>query len=263
MRGYLPPQTPEEQLLVRRVQDAAAGVRYGGGYRFLGFLDERGKALAEARLNKEDVCAAFWGGFEGAQRCYMGIGDEAAPLPEDFPLAAVRITCWMPGHTVPAAQLPTHRDYLGALLGLGLRRECIGDILTDGDSAMCFLDEKMARLVLEELTGVGRFSVNTQRVDAAEAAGWRQKTEEVRINVPSLRVDAVLASLLHVSRADAAGLILRGAVSLCHVPLTQQHAAVQEGDTLSVRGYGRWRITETGGLSRKGRIWLNAEKFIG
>ena len=263
MRGYLPPQTPEEQLLVRRVQDAASGVRYGGGYRFLGFLDERGRTLAEARLNKEDVFATFWGGFEDAQRCYMGVGGQQPPQPEDFPLAAVRITCWMPGHTVPAAQLPTHRDYLGALLGLGLKRECVGDILTEGDNAVCFLDEKMVPLVREELSGVGKFSVRVDEVDAAEAAGWKQKTEEVRINVPSLRADAVLASLLHLSRADAAALIVRGAVSLCHVPLSQQHAALQEGDTLSVRGYGRWRVLEIGGLSKKGRIWLKAEKFAG
>lgn len=262
MRGYLPPQTPEEQLLVRRVQDAAAGARYGG-CRFLGFLDERGRVLAEARLNKEDVVSAFWGGYEGAQRCYLGVAGDVPPQPEDFPLAAVRITCWLPGHTVPAAQLPTHRDYLGALLGLGLKRECVGDILTDGDSAVCFLDQKMVPLVRDELTGVGRFSVRVEEVGPEETAGWQQKTEEVRINVPSLRADAVLASLLHLSRADAAALIVRGAVSLCHVPLSQQHAAIQEGDTLSVRGYGRWRIVETGGLSKKGRIWLTAEKYTG
>lgn len=262
MRGYLPPQTPEEQLLVRRVQDAAAGARYGG-YRFLGFLDERGRTLAEARLNKEDVFSAVWGGFAGAQRCYLGVGGQQPPEPEDFPLAAVRITCWQPGHTTPTAQLPTHRDYLGALLGLGLKRECVGDILTDGASAVCFLDAKMVSLVMDELTGVGRFSVRVEHVDPAETADWQQKTEEVRINVPSLRADAVLASLLHLSRADAAALIVRGAVSLCHVPLTQQHASIQEGDTLSVRGYGRWRIAEIGGLSKKGRIWLTAEKFTG
>lgn len=262
MRGYLPPQTPEEQLLVRRVQDAAAGARYGG-FRFLGFLDERGCVLAEARLNKEDVYSLFWGGYEGAQRCYLGVGGEEAPAAEDFPLAAVRITCWLPGHTVPAAQLPTHRDYLGALLGLGLKRECVGDILTEGDSAICFLEAKMLPLVCDELTGVGKFSVRVESVPLSECAGRQQKTQEVRINVPSLRADAVLASLLHLSRADAAGLIVRGAVSLCHVPLSQQHAAVQEGDTLSVRGYGRWRIAEIGGLSKKGRIWLTAEKYTG
>ena len=262
MRGYVPPQTPEEQLLVRRVQDAAAGARYGG-QRFLGFLDERGRVLAEARLNREDVFSCFWGGFEGAQRCYLGIGGDEAPVPEDFPLAAVRITCWLPGHTVPTAQLPTHRDYLGALLGLGLRRECIGDILTDGDSAVCFLDDKMLPVVRDELSSVGRFSVRVEQVELAECAGWQQKTEEVRINVPSLRADAVLASLLHLSRAEAASLIMRGAVSLCHMPLSQQHASLEEGDTLSVRGYGRWRILEIGGLSKKGRIWLTAEKFTG
>ncbi len=263
MRGYLPPQTPEEQLLVRRVQDAAAGARYGGGYRFLGFLDERGRALAEAALNRETVCAAFWGGFAGAQRCYLGLGAEEPPAEKDFPIAAVRIACWMPGRTLPAAQLPGHRDYLGALLGLGLRRECVGDILTDGDAAVCFVDARMEPLLLQELTGVGRFSVRVEPADPALSADWQPKTQTVRVNVPSLRADAVVAALLHLSRADAAALIVRGAVSVCHVPLTQQHTAVQPGDTLSVRGAGRWRIVAVDGQSKKGRLWLETEKFTG
>ena len=262
MRGYIPPQTPEEQLLVRRVQEAAAGVRYADGFRFLGFLDERGRALAEARLNREDVGFAFWGGFDGAQRCYLGLGAVQPPQPSTFPIAAVRITCWQPGRQAPAGQLPGHRDYLGALLGLGVRRECVGDILTDGPSAVCFVDARMQPLV-QELTGVGRFSVRTEEEDLARLAGWQPQTQTVRVSVPSLRVDAVLAALLHVSRGDAAALVSRGAVALCHMPVTQQHMTVQPGDTLSVRGAGRWRIGETDGLSKKGRIWLEAEKFTG
>ncbi len=248
---------------MRRVQDAAAAVCNSGGYRFLGFLDERGRALAEARLNKEDAAALFWGGYEGAGRRFLGLGEYDPPEKEQFPLAAVRVTCWQPGHSIPTDKLPSHRDYLGALLGLGIKRECLGDILSEGDSAICFVDKKMQRVILEELTGVGRYSVRTELVDPDDLAGWQPKTEQLRINVPSLRADAVLAALLHLSRADATALILRGAVSVCHLPLTQQHAAIQEGDTLSVRGAGRWRIVAISGQSKKGRIWLDAEKFTG
>ncbi len=261
MRGYIPPQTPEEQLLVRRVQDAAASVCSRGGYRFLGFLDERGRALAQARLNKENVAAFFWGGYEGAGRCLLGLAEEFPPEKEAFPLAALRITCWQPGRTVPADKLPGHRDYLGALLGLGLKRECVGDILTDGDSATCFLDVKMQQVVMDELTSVGRLSVRVEPADLQALAAWQPRTQQLRVNVPSLRADAVLAALLHLSRADASGLVQRGAVSVCHMPLTQLHATIQEGDTLSVRGAGRWRILAVGGQSKKGRIWLDAEKF--
>ena len=262
MRGYQPPQTPEEQLLVRRVQEAAAAVRYNGGRRFLGFLDERGRTLAEAALHKEEVYACFWGGFSGAQRCFLGLGAEPVP-PSAFPLGAVCVKCWTPQRSLPAEDLPGHRDYLGALLGLGLRRESVGDILTEGQQATCLLETHAVPLVLQELGAVGRFSAHCALADAEQLANWQPRTEQLRVNVPSLRLDAVLAALLHCSRADAAALITRGAVSLCHLPTTQPHAAVQPQDTISVRGAGRWRIVALEGQSKKGRLWLAAEHFVG
>lgn len=249
---------------MRRVQEAAENARNGYGTRFLGFLDERGCVLAEACLHKEtDVFATFWGGFEEAQRCYLGLSGEAAPAAEEFPLTCLQLKCWLPGRCIPANALPTHRDYLGALLGLGLKRECLGDIMTQDDFALCFAEEKTARVILQELTSVGRFTVQAEPAAAEILQNWKPKTETLTLNVPSLRADAVLAALLHCSRTQAAGLIQGGAVSLCHVPLSQLHASVEEGDVFSVRGHGRFCVREIGGLSKKGRIWVTADRFTG
>ncbi len=255
MRGYIPPCTPEEQTLVRRVQEAVAAVR-GGGLRFLGFLDERGRSLAQAQLNRYDVNVNFWGGFKAARRWLLGLSEW--PLqPEDFPLSAIRIRCY------PGEEPPSHRDYLGALMGLGIKRECIGDILVVQDGAICFVEQKMADFLFRELISVGRCPVHLETADIQEYENWQQAVEPMRLNVASLRADTVLAALLRVSRGDAAALIERGAVLLCGVTLSSTHTAVEAGDSFSVRGYGHFRIAEIGGESRKGRLWLQAEKFIG
>lgn len=252
----MPARTPEEQLLVRRVQDAARSLQNGYGRRFLGFLDERGRSLAEAGLNREQAEGTFWGGYEGAQRVLLGLSGDGPIPPADFPLAAVKITC-------SRAEGLTHRDYLGALLGLGLRRECLGDILSANDTAVCFAERKMADVLCGQLVSVGRFAARAEPAAEADLAGLMPKTETLTINVPSLRADAVLAALLHLSRADSGALIESGALLICHVPSLAPHTAVEEGDTLSVRGYGRFRIVQLGGLSKKGRLWITAEKFTG
>lgn len=247
---------------MRRVQEACAGVQRRPGWRFLGFLDERGRTLAEACLHKQTAVAAFWGGFAGAQRCLLGLGGDCPPQEADFPLCAVQIACQLPPHAGAVAPC-THRDYLGALLGLGLERECIGDILTRADGAVCFVLERTAPVILQELTSVGRCIVRCTSTKALQLADWQPQTEQVRINVPSLRLDAVLAALLHTSRAKAAELISRGAVSLCHVPVSQPHTAVQPQDTISVRGSGRFLIEDVDGQSKKGRLWLSARRYVG
>ena len=247
-------------MLVRRVAELAAAVRYGG-VRFFGFLDERGRELAEACMNREGAVGCFWGGFDGAGRWYLGHGCEEAPMPEAFPLTAVRITCWLPGRTVPTAGLPGHRDYLGALLGLGIERDRVGDILVDGASAICFLEKKIAQVVWQELTEVGRFTVQLEEVRAEECVGLAFRTEQLTVNVASLRLDAVLAALLRLSRSDAAAMITHGAVSVGHIVRTQPHLELQEQDILSIRGHGRYRVGQVGSLSKKGRLWLTIEKY--
>ena len=139
---------------------------------------------------------------------------------------------------------PGHRDYLGALLALGVRREWVGDIRIRGAEAWVFCLPSVEEIAL------------------ADVPEEEVKTETVSFTVQSLRLDAVTAGLFHVSRTTAAELIRLGSVSLNYVPCLHTDAAIRDGDVISVCGKGKGTVTDTGGRSRKDRIFVTAERRV-
>ena len=169
------------------------------------------------------------------------------------PVAALRIAA-------KGEPLPGHRDLLGAMLGLGIERVCVGDILPDAqDPAVfyAFVLEEKADFLAAELTQAGRAAVCAARCAAVPehvlAAPQRALREAT---VPSLRADAVLGAMMNTSRALAAQSIAAGKVEVNHLPLRTAHEPVYEGDLFTVRGQGRWRLQAVGGKSRKDRIFI-------
>ena len=148
--------------------------------------------------------------------------------------------------TPHAERALTHRDYLGALLSLGIKRECLGDILPCPNGAYVFALPRIAPLLLEDLTSVGRCAARV-RTASSEALPPIPQPEEKTASVASLRLDAVLAAMLHVSRA----------VDVNHVTMSSALSEVYENDRFSVRGYGKYRLCGTGARSRKGRTFVS------
>lgn len=253
MSGYLPPSTPAEQIFCRRVADAAGRCEATGRPQYLGFLDERQQVLAAAQLSKikwpEHL---FFGGYPLAERKVLAVYGDEPPAEEAFPLCCLRVSC--------RGGALTHRDYLGALLALGLKRECVGDILPDGEGAYLFALSSSAQLIAAELREVGRAAVKTALCDPPAALA-PQEGEAVRASVASLRLDAVLAALLHVSRDDASALVRSERVLVNHVAKTAPAAQLGEGDLLTVRGLGRFKLKEVGGQTKKGRIFVTCIKY--
>ena len=152
----------------------------------------------------------------------------------------------------------THRDYLGSLLALGIRREWLGDIRLDGDTAWVFCLASVEKTLLD-VDRVGRCSVKAEACALEDVPVPEKKVKTVNFTVKSLRLDAVTGDLFGVSRTAAAEAIRLGAVSLNYAPCTQPDAPVREGDILSFRGKGKGSITEIGGQSRKDRTFVRAE----
>ena len=254
MGGYLPPSTAEEKLFCRRVADAAGRCESSGHVQFTGFLDERQQALAQAQLARLAWQGQlFFGGYPDAERVVLALYEQDPPKAEQFPIHCLRIGC------KNAARL-THRDYLGALMGLGIKRECVGDILPDEEGALVFALPAFARMIETQLTEVGRERVTVapaalpQSVDAP--AG-----EPMQISVASLRLDAVLAALLHLSREQAAALIRSEKVLVNHIVRTAPAVSLEEGDLLTIRGTGRFRLQALCGQSKKGRSFVRCIKY--
>ena len=253
MSGYLPPSTPAEQIFCRRVADAAGRCEATGRPQYLGFLDERQQVLAAAQLSKikwpEHL---FFGGYPLAERKVLAVYADEPPNGEAFPLCCLRVSCRGGGLT--------HRDHLGALLALGLKRECVGDILPDSGGAYLFALSSSAALIAAELREVGREAVKTA-ICAPPADLAPQQGETVRASVASPRLDAVLSALLHVSRDDASALVRSERVLVNHVPKTGPAAQLSEGDILTVRGVGRFKLEEIGGQTREGRVFVTCIKY--
>jgi len=177
--------------------------------------------------------------------------------PEDFDLTehirAVRVEAFF-GE-------PGHRDYLGAALGLGIQREWLGDIRIYETTAYIFCLPSVERLLLDELTKVGRIGVKMAPCPLTDVPSPERKVRRVSFTVKSLRLDAVASSMFGLSRTAAAELIRLGAASLNYAPCENADAAVKEGDVISLRGKGKGVLTSIGGRSRKDRLFAEAEIY--
>ncbi len=198
----------------------------------------------------------FFGGYDGAQRTVCGFinGTYAAGQPFDglFPVRAVTLF-------FRERDKLSHRDFLGASLALGLKRSLLGDILCADGSAVIFCHENASALI-EGLTKVGNTGVHTE-------AGIKIPLPEVRTVkkeavVSSLRLDCLVSAAANVSRDRSASLIRSGQVNADFFPCLDAGTKIKQNTIISIRGSGRFRLSEIKGESRKGKIRVVIEKFI-
>lgn len=252
VRGFIPPQNDDERRLMRRIEELCRIAQEREIPRYTGFLSDREQVLASAACRRAGcTCTRFWGGFADAERRVLCI--EPPDSWQEEPLAVLKFTA-------SGDAFPTHRDYLGAILGLGLDRACLGDLLQDPEKPTVFyaivLQDK-AEFIAAELTGAGHAAVKTELCESLPphlCAGIERELHEA--TVPSLRADAVLAAMMHTSRTKAAEYIAAGRVEINHLPLRAAHETAYTGDIFTVRGAGRFRLQAIGGKSRKDRQFI-------
>ena len=150
----------------------------------------------------------------------------------------------------------SHRDILGAIMALGIERDTVGDIVCEDNRAALVCLPELGGYIAENLTKAGRVGVAVTEITLSTLP---MQSEELIIKtdtVASLRLDVMLCAAFGVSRTKAASLISSGLVSLDHRQCVQPTKDVPEGSLLSVRGLGRAKVLEVGGMSRKGRIFV-------
>lgn len=156
---------------------------------------------------------------------------------------------------------PSHRDYMGAVMGLGIKREWLGDIWVSGEDAVIFLMQSVERHVADGLDKVGRCGVKVSPVPLGELKAPERKVKCVSFSVKSMRFDAVLAGIFGLSRTAAASHIAEGSASLNYSVCIKNDAAISPGDIISLHGYGKAAVSASGGVSRKGRLFVEAEIY--
>ena len=185
----------------------------------------------------------------------------AAILDRDGSLVADRLSV---AHVEGSAfRSLSHRDFMGSILNLGIKREALGDIVVLGDHAAdAYCTDRAAALIASELRRIGRdgVRVSVRPICAFERAA--REYEEVSLIVPSMRLDCVVGELANVSREGAKRLIASGGVSLDHREAQDADMRVAEGAVLSIRGVGKFRIGAETGVTRKDRIRLTAMRYM-
>ena len=216
------------------------------------------KFLTPAEQQK--VCgfkdAALWGGFADAERKVAAFYPYYMEENEIFwELKAVKAVTG-DGKTY------SHRDYLGSLLGLGIKREVLGDILINENTAYIICLENMADYIARNFTAVAHSGVKTEIADIDEDILPPKKYEEITGSVSAPRLDSITAVAAGKSRSAAAELVNAGAVRVNFTENTSTSYVVKENDVLSVRGYGKFVYDGVSHISKKGRNIIKLRKYI-
>lgn len=147
-----------------------------------------------------------------------------------------------------------HKDFLGALLGLGINRDTIGDILIHNDLVQVVVKKEVGEYILYNLKKVGRQNVKVKEIRKRDLKPSKLDFEEKYVTLSSNRIDSLISSAYNLSRNDSSALINSEKVKLNWEPINKNSVEVFEGDVISVRGYGRFTIDSFEGISKKGRI---------
>lgn len=252
---------PEERLLLARVMDKLELCRTRSIPAWTQFLSqgERGAAegLIAAQGHPEHL---FWGGYEGAERTLCVFLPDWLSR-EDFledpegPLGAVTLS-------FPADAKLTHRDFLGALLGLGVTREKMGDLLVGEGRCQAVVLRELEQVLLTQLEQVGRQRVRAASCPISKLDPSERKVKPIRDTVAALRLDAVASSAFSVSRARMQSMISSKKVALNGRECDKPDRLVEEGDTLTCRGMGKCLLKQVSGTSKKGRIMILLERYL-
>ncbi len=255
-------RNPEDRMLLSRLADKLMQAQRASRVVWSMFLDPRQREMAEAALaaamEDDDLSFRFDGGHEDAERVLVGFVPEVDWDVDDNPplmLLQARISGRGDGRSL------THRDWLGALMGLGLKRETIGDILVMPEGADLLMLADVGRIVISQLTQVGAERVTLTEADLEHVQVPERGAREIRTTVMSLRLDAVAAAAFSVSRSRMAEWIRAEKVSLDWEIQLSPAAIVKPGSTLSLRGKGRAVLASVGGVSRKGRTGIVLQRL--
>ncbi len=247
----------EEELLAKRFIDLSRQAQQRDIVLFSGFLNLNELNIFQQGISELYSGFEMSGGYAWSERQMIAFLPDALCYAWEYPIACLEAA---PVNQKFAEAL-SHRDVLGTLMGLGIERSKIGDILVDGGMAYVFCHEDIAPYLIEQLTRVRHTTVRVRQVPPAELR-LTPKTELCEGIVASNRLDGVVACLCKVSRSQASQMIRGGKVFINHKECLQIARECKEQELVSIRSIGRFRFLGCMGETRKGRAKIQYEKFL-
>ena len=238
-----------------RCEDFEQSVLKYKSVRFSHFVSPHDLAVfkSQYRLSADVRCMAY-GGSEDAERVILGFYPDFLELAkEDFPVTALLVS------NLGSA---THRDVLGSVLGLGIKREMTGDIYFGDNEAVIMCESTAAEYILYNLKTVGRQKVEVSICPDDKTFSLKHKFEMLKVIVSSARLDAVLSAVCRMSRSEASKSIAAENVNVNFTVENNPDKKLATGDVISVRHYGRFVVESALGETRKGRMILEIKKYI-
>lgn len=230
------------------IKDISLRAEKSGRYFFTPFLTPAQQSDIESM--KRELCTfKFYGGAELTERNMARFGDEnEIGWDQSFPITVLKISPL----NAKFSDVLTHRDFLGALMNLGIERDQIGDIAVKDNEAYIFATDKMADYICEKLDKVKHTSVKCEAADNIPD-GKLYRSENIEIIVSSIRIDCVIAGVFKLSRSEAQNLIESERVFVNSKSVVSVSKELCENDVVSVRGYGKFVFSGEKGRTKKGR----------
>ena len=245
----------ETELIKKRFAELADRSYTKGQFTFTQFLSMADLSLFYEEKRSLDYAGPFvFGGYDGAERAIVRFGDpDKLGYEENFPIDTLAI--------VPLADKfaddLTHRDFLGALMSLGIERSLLGDILVTGKKAYIFCLSRISDFIIENLISVKHTSVSVRRAEAEDIKEIPKSFEKEKlVQVASERIDAVIAKVYNLSRSAAIEYFAQKKVFVNGRLTENTSLSLKQDDIVTVRGFGRFKLAEIAGTSRKGKLNL-------
>lgn len=248
-----------DNTLINRINELAEKSYSENRFVFTDFLDmSQLSSFYSLESDLAYVGTSVSGGTEGCERCMVRFGTpESLGYDEAFPIVLLHIS---PVQKKFSDAL-THRDFLGSVIGLGIERTKLGDIIVRDNEGYIFVSESISEYILENLSKVKRTNVRVEKfLDIPEAVA--PKFAEESMIVSSNRLDAIIARVYKLSRDLAVRYISEGKVFLSGRQMTENAKQLKSGDTVSVRGKGKFIFEGEGGSTKKDKLYIKIKKYV-
>ena len=251
-------QNPEDKLLLAKVWDKInAGIRKNIPANTC-FLSPRELEMCRFLFGDTEGLFSFGGYADAERKMLVWLPDyleESALYEDDSPLVCLRASFW-------EGDTPSHRDFLGALMGAGIARESVGDICVGKESCDFFVTAEIAPYVLQNFLSAGRTRVHLDSIPLSQVEIAEPEVKEIKDTLASLRLDSVIATGFRIGRTLATQYIEAGKAAIDGLPCEKPDKAVAEGMKISVRGLGKIKVISVSGQTKKGRIWVVIHRYI-
>ena len=250
-------KTKEDQLLLAKLWDKINTGMQREIPASTCFLAPRELEMARYLFGTPEGLHAF-GGYADAERKMLiylpEYLDESWLWEEESPIVCMHATFFQ-------GDSPSHRDFLGALIGAGIAREAVGDICVGRGCCDFFVTSEISRYVLDNFTSAGRTRLHLKVVPLSQAQLPEPEIQEIHDTVATARLDSVISSGFRIGRGLAAQYITSGKAAIDGLPCEKPDKLVPEGAKLSVRGLGKIRLAQMNGQTKKGRISITIHRY--